>query len=392
MTERLVPRMRPYQHSIFGQMSLLAAETGSVNLGQGFPDVDGPDELKAIAIQAITDGSGNQYPPVHGLLDLRNAVAEHQHRFYGIEIDPVHEVVITTGATEAVAAALLALISDGDEVVVFEPWFDLYASAIALAGGTRVGVPLQRTPSGFRPDADALESAITERTKLLLINTPHNPTGMVLTEDEIDAIADIAERHDLIVIADEVYEHLVFAPSVHRPLAKHPRLADRTITIGSGGKSFSFTGWKVGWAYGPQELISAVRTTRQHMSYTSGGPFQAAMAAGLRLPDAYFEEFRARFAAQRDLLSDGLEELGFSVIPSHGTYFLLTDVGPEGRAHGWDGLEFARELPHLAGVTVIPIQVFYDDPVRGQEYVRWTFCKRPEVLQQALDRLAAASQ
>lgn len=392
MSDRLIPRMRPYQHSIFGQMSLLAAETGSVNLGQGFPDVDGPAALKSVAITSIEDGSGNQYPPVHGLMDLRNAVAEHQHRFYGVEVDPVHGVVITTGASEALSAAMLALVAEGDEVIALEPWFDLYASAIALAGGVRVGVPLRRTDAGFRLDVDALAAAITERTKILLVNTPHNPTGMVLTRSEIDAVAALAVEHDLIVIADEVYEHLVFAPAEHVPLATHPDLADRTISIGSGGKSFSFTGWKVGWASGPEDLISAVRTVRQHMSYTSGGPFQQAIAAGLRLPDAYFDEFRSRFESQRDLLAGGLAELGFEVIPSYGSYFLLTDVGPVGRARGWDGLTLARELPHLAGVTVIPVQVFYDDPNEGAEYVRWTFCKQPAVLQQALDRLAAAGQ
>ena len=382
----LVPRMEPYSTSIFGEMSNLALQVGAINLGQGFPDTDGPEEVKEIACAAIQEGRGNQYPPVHGLPDLRAAIAEHQQRFYGLQIDPDTEVVVTTGASEAIQSSLLAFAEPGDEVVVFEPWFDLYATGIALAGATRVSVPLQ--PPTFRPDIDALRDAITPATRLILLNTPHNPTGVVFTREELQAIADIAIEHDLIVISDEAYEHLWFDTHRHVPIATLPGMAERTVTIGSAGKSFSFTGWKIGWAAGPAPLIRAVRAIRQHLSYVSGGPFQYAIAHALRMPDSYYEGFRLGLQQQRDILTAGLTGLGFTPVASEGTYFLTTDLGPF--ADYADGLAAARELPHRAKVVAIPLQVFCDHPGIGERAMRWAFCKRPEVLREALARLGAA--
>ena len=378
----LVPRMAEHATTIFGEMSRLAGELGAVNLGQGFPDTDGPDLLKDAAIAAIGEGRGNQYPPVHGLPALRTAIAEHQARFYGLSIDADTEVVVGTGASEVIQAALLALVDDGDEVVVLEPWFDIYAAGISLARGRRVPVPL--TGPDLRPDLDALRAAVTDRTRVILLNSPHNPSGIVLTPAELAAVARIAIDADVLVLADEAYEHLWFDDHRHIPIATLPGMRERTITVGSGGKTFSFTGWKVGWATGPADLIAAVRVVRQHLSYVSGGPFQHALAVGLGMPDEYFEHLRADLTVKRDLLSSGLADLGMRVLGTQGTYFVTTDVRPLGYA---DGLEFCRDLPHRAGVVAIPVQAFCQDESVGAPYVRWAFCKRPEVLADALDRL-----
>ena len=381
----LVPRMAEHATSVFAEMSTLAAEVGAVNLGQGFPDTDGPQELKDAAIAAILDGRGNQYPPPHGLPTLREAIAEHQQRFYGLDVDPRVGVVVGTGASEILQSALLALVDEGDEVLVFEPWFDIYAAGISLARGARVGVPM--AGPDLRPDLDALRAAVTPRTRLILLNSPHNPTGIVFTPAELAEVAAIAIDHDLLVLSDEAYEHLWFDDHRHVPIATLPGMWERTVTVGSGGKTFSFTGWKVGWASGPADLIGAVRVVRQHLSYVSGGPFQYAMADGLRLPDSYFRSFRADLAAKRDLLSTGLSDLGMRVLPTQGTYFVTTDVTGLGYV---DGLDFCRDLPRRAGVVAIPHQAFCDDPSIGAPYVRWAFCKRPAVLEDALERLDAA--
>jgi N-succinyldiaminopimelate aminotransferase len=380
----LVPRMAEHATSIFGEMSALAAQTGAINLGQGFPDTDGPEALKAAATAAIRDGRGNQYPPVHGIPALREAIAEHQQRFYGLTVDAGTEVVVTTGASEAIQSALLALVDEGDEVIVFEPWFDIYAAGISLARGRRVGVPL--VGPDLRPDLVALRAAITDRTRLILLNSPHNPSGIVFTPEELAEIARIAIDADLLVLSDEAYEHLWFDHHRHIPISTLPGMWERTVTVGSGGKTFSFTGWKVGWATGPTDLIGAVRVVRQHLSYVSGGPFQWAVADGLALPDEYYEGFRLDLAAKRDLLSEGLSQIGMRVLPTQGTYFVTTDVLSLGFA---DGLEFCRELPQRCGVVAIPVQVFCDDESIGAPYVRWAFCKRQDVLADALGRLAS---
>ena len=375
--------MAEHTTSIFAEMSMLAVEVGAINLGQGFPDTDGPQALKDVACAAIQDGRGNQYPPPHGLPLLREAIAEHQRRFYGLDVDPAGGVVVGTGASEIIQATLMALVDEGDEVVVFEPWFDIYAAGISLARGTRVGVPM--TGPDLRPDLEALRRAITPRTRLILLNSPHNPTGIVFSPDELAEVARIAIDNDVLVLSDEAYEHLWFDAHQHIPIATLPGMWERTITVGSGGKTFSFTGWKVGWASGPLDLIAAVRVVRQHLSYVSGGPFQHAMAAGLALPDEYFADFRADLAGKRDLLGAGLAALGLRVLPAEGTYFITTDVRPLGYV---DGLAFCRDLPGRAGVVAIPHQAFCDDPAIGAPYVRWAFCKRPAVLEEALTRLS----
>jgi N-succinyldiaminopimelate aminotransferase len=376
---QLVPRMVEHSTSIFAEMSNLALQTNSINLGQGFPDTDGPQEMKDTAERCIEEGLGNQYPPPHGLPALRQAIAAHQNRFYGLTIDPVTEVVVTTGASEALQSAIMSL---DDEVIVFEPWFDVYAAAISMARGVRVGVPL--VGPDLRPDLDRLADAITPRTRMILLNSPHNPTGIVFTRAELQAVADLAIKHDLIVLSDEAYEHLWFDAHQHIPISTLPGMFERTVTVGSGGKTFSFTGWKVGWASGPSHLISAVRVVRQHLSYVSGGPFQYAMAEGLALPDQYFTEFRMGMSERRDVLSAGLSELGLRVIPSQGTYFLTTDVTPLGFT---DGLDFCRQIPERAHVVAIPHQAFCDDAKIGAPYVRWAFCKQIPVLGEAVNRL-----
>ena len=373
--------MRPYAPTVFGEMSALANRVGAVNLGQGFPDTDGPVELQELAISAIRDGSGNQYPPAHGLPDLRAAISEHQQRFYNLPYDPADEIVVTTGASEAIAAALLALVGAGDEVVAFEPAFDIYPAQTALAGASFRTVPLG---PGFRPDIAALEAAITPTTRVLLLNSPHNPTGTVLTHDELGAIARVAIAHDLLVISDEVYEHLLFDDTPHVPIATLPGMYERTVSIGSGGKSFSFTGWKVGWACAPRALMAAIRVPRQHLSYVSGGPFQAAIAAGLRLPTDYFHEFALELQGKRDHLISGLRCIGLDPLVPRGTYFVVTDVSPLGTN---DGAEFAWALPERAGVAVIPVSAFCAHRGDADRFVRWTFCKQYDVLDDAIARL-----
>jgi len=370
--------------TIFAEMSALAAATGSVNLGQGFPDTDGPPEIARAAADAIMQGRGNQYPPGPGVPELRQAITAHQQRFYGLDFDPDSEVLVTAGATEAVAAALLALVEPGDEVIAFEPYYDSYAACIAMAGGTRVPVTLR--PPDFRPDLTALRSAITSRTRLILLNSPHNPTGSVFSRAELTEIAELACERDLLVVADEVYEHMVF-DGEHVPIGSLPGMRERTVSISSAGKTFSFTGWKIGWVTASAELVAAVRTVKQFLTYVSGGPFQYAIAEGLRMPDAYFAGIGADLRAKRDLLCAGLAEAGFTVYPPAATYFVSTDIRHLGAG---DAVEFCRDLPHRAGVVAIPSAVFYDDAEAGRTQVRFAFCKQPAVLREALARLAKA--
>jgi N-succinyldiaminopimelate aminotransferase len=372
--------------TIFAEMSALAVATGSVNLGQGFPDTDGPREVAEAAAAAILGGRGNQYPPGNGIPELCQAIAEHQQRFYGLDFDPAGEVLVTAGATEAVAAALLALVEPGDEVIAFEPYYDSYAACVALAGGTRVPVTLR--PPDFRPDLDALRAAVTPRTRLILLNSPHNPTGSVFTRAELTAIAELACERDLLVIADEVYEHMVYVGE-HVPIGSLPGMAERTVSISSAGKTFSFTGWKIGWVTATAELVAAVRAVKQFLTFVSGGPFQYAIAEALRMPDAYFTGIGADLRVKRDLLCAGLADAGFAVYPPAGTYFVTTDIRPLSDA---DGVQFCRDLPRQAGVVAIPSAVLYDDPEAGRTQVRFAFCKRPEVLQDALARLEKWAQ
>ncbi|MEU1537449.1 pyridoxal phosphate-dependent aminotransferase [Actinacidiphila glaucinigra] len=367
--------------TIFAEMSALALRTGAINLGQGFPDTDGPEEVREAAVRALRDGRGNQYPPGPGVPELRQAVAEHQSRFHGLRFDPDTEVLVTAGATEAIAAAMLGLLEPGDEVIAFEPFYDSYAACIAMAGARRVPLTL-RAPS-FRPDLDALRAAVTPRTRLLLLNSPHNPTGMVLTREELTAIAELAVERDLLVVTDEVYEHLTYGVE-HVPLASFPGMRDRTVTISSSGKTFSFTGWKVGWVTAAPALVSAVRAAKQYLTYVSAGPFQYAVAEALRLPDAYYRDFREDLRRKRDLLSAGLEQAGFRVFRPEGTYFVTTDIRPLDEK---DGLAFCRALPERCGVVAVPNVIFYDDAEEGRSLVRFAFCKREDVLRESVERL-----
>jgi N-succinyldiaminopimelate aminotransferase len=368
--------------TIFAEMSARAVATGSINLGQGFPDTDGPREIAQAAAAAIIAGRGNQYPPGPGIPELRDAITAHQQRFYGLSYDPATEVLVTAGATEAIAAALLALVEPGDEVIAFEPYYDSYAASIAMAGGTRVPVTLR--PPHFRPDLDELRAKITKSTRLILLNTPHNPTGAVFSPAELEAIASLAVEHDLLVITDEVYEHLIYA-GTHCPIVAFPGMRERTVSISSAGKTFSFTGWKIGWVTAAPDLIGAVRTTKQFLTYVSGGPFQYAIAQALALPDSYYSGLREDLKAKRDLLAAGLADIGFEVYQPDGTYFITTDIAALGET---DGVEFCRALPDRAGVVAIPSAVFYDDREAGRTQVRFAFCKRQEVLRDALTRLA----
>ncbi len=366
--------------TIFAEMSALAVRTGSVNLGQGFPDESGPAEVVEVAVDAMRAGR-NQYPPGHGSPELLEAVIDHQRRTYGIELD-TPQVVVTTGATEAIAAALLGLVDPGDEVAVLEPFYDSYRAMIQFAGGVRRAVQL-RAPE-FRLDPDDLRAAVTDRTKLLLINSPHNPTGTVLTREELQALADVAIERDLIVVTDEVYEHLTYTGHPHLPLSTLPGMAERTLTISSSGKTFSFTGWKVGWASGPAHLVAAVEGAKNWLSYSSGAPFQPAIAEALRHHASFHENLRAELEAKRDLMCKALAGLGFGVRVPEGTYFITTDIRPLGHT---DGLRFCTEMAQNIGVVAIPAVAFYDDRTEGDPLIRWAFCKRDEILQQGLDRL-----
>ncbi len=372
----LVSRMSSFGTTIFAEMSALAVTTGSVNLGQGFPDTDGPPEILEAAVEAIRSGH-NQYPPGPGIPELRQAIGAHQLRRYGLAYEPGTEVLVTAGATEAIAAALLALVGPGDEVVLFEPYYDSYAACVALAGAQRRTVTIERDGDGWGFDPAALDRAITPRTKVLVLNTPHNPTGAVFGPAELGAIADLAIAHDLIVLSDEVYEHLLFDGRTHTPIATLPGMRERTVTISSAGKTFSVTGWKIGWACAPPTLLSAIRTVKQFLTYVNGAPFQPAVAQVLPLAEKLAPA--GALQAQRDLLCDGLAALGYDVIRPQATYFATVDVGT-------DAVEFCRDLPRRAGVVAIPSSVFYDTRA-GDHYVRFAFCKRPEVLADALQRL-----
>ncbi|HVL84423.1 MAG TPA: pyridoxal phosphate-dependent aminotransferase [Pseudonocardia sp.] len=377
----LVERMRPFTSTIFAEMSALALRTGAINLGQGFPDTDGPASLLADVAANVTGGV-NQYPPGPGVPALREAVAAHQKRFHGLDVDPA-DVLVTSGATEAIASAVLALCEPGDEVVTFQPYYDSYAATVALAGARLRAVPLRPPDFGF--DEAELRAAFTDRTRLVLLNSPHNPTGAVFDRAQLELIGALAAERDAVVVSDEVYEHMVFDGRAHVPMASLPGMAGRTLTISSAGKTFSVTGWKVGWISGPAELVAATKAVKQFLTYVSGAPFQPAIADALALPDAFFADLAAGLQRRRDLLVDGLRAAGFTVYSPAGTYFVLTDVAPLGFT---DGVELCWRLPELVGVAAVPVSVFCVDPELGRTLVRFAFCKREEVLAEAVERLA----
>ncbi len=390
---RTAARLAHVPPTVFSEMSALAARTGALNLGQGFPDVDGPASVIAAA-EAALEGGANQYAPGIGVPALREAIARHQQRHYGLSPDPATEVVVTTGCTEAVAASLLGMVDPGDEVVVLEPYYDSYVAMLEMCGARRVPVQL-RAPAGStttpRPDLDELRAAVTDDTKLILLNTPHNPTGTVLTREELQVVADLAIAHDVVVVTDEVYEHLVFDDALstegHVPIATLPGMWERTLTLSSAGKSWSFTGWKVGWATGPAPLVQALLAAKQWLTFTSGSPLQPAVAHALDHEPDWPRALARDLQSRRDVLCDGLTAAGLTPRVPEGTYFATTDISHLGWA---DGREFCLALPERAGVVAIPTQGFYDDAEAGRQLVRWAFCKVPDVIEEGVRRLAAA--
>jgi N-succinyldiaminopimelate aminotransferase len=369
--------------TVFAEMSALAAATGAINLGQGFPDEDGPAEVLEAARAAISAGH-NQYPPGRGTPELREAIAGHQARFYGIDVDAATEVLVTAGATEAIAATLLALVEAGDEVVTLEPFYDAYGALIGLAQGVHRTVPLHAPD--FQPDHDDLRRAITDRTRVILLNDPHNPTGTVLPRETLELVVELAIAHDAVIVTDEVYEHLLFG-ATHIPVATLPGARERTVTVSSGGKTFRTTGWKIGWLTAPAPLVAAILAVKQFLTYVNGAPFQPAIATGLSLPDEVFKGLAEDLRRKRDILAAGLEAAGFRITLPAAGYFIVADAAPLGFA---DARELCLRLPELAGVVAVPLSAFCREPLAAEHasLVRFAFCKRVDVLEEAARRLA----
>ncbi|NBH07536.1 MULTISPECIES: pyridoxal phosphate-dependent aminotransferase [Amycolatopsis] len=379
----LVPRLRPFTSTIFAEMTALAVKHDAVNLGQGFPDTDGPAGMLDAAKNALFGGA-NQYPPGPGRPELRAAIARHRLR-YGTEYDPDTEILVTAGATEAITATLLALTEPGDEVIVIEPYYDSYAAAVAMAGAERRVVGLVEGEDGrFGLDVDGLRAAVTPRTRAVLVNSPHNPTGTVFTRAELEALAALCVEHDLIAICDEVYEHLVFDDAEHIPLVTLPGMRPRTVSISSAGKTFNCTGWKIGWVCSTPELVAAVKAAKQFITFVSGGPLQPAVAHALDHELPWVDGLRDSLAEKRDRLSAGLADAGFAVRPTAGTYFVCVDVRPLGFT---DAADLAWELPGRVGVAAVPVKVFTDHPEEWKHLLRFAFCKRNEVIDEAITRL-----
>lgn len=384
MNDPLVTRMRDFGTTIFAEMSALAAQTGSINLGQGFPDTDGPEAMLDRAVSAIRGGL-NQYPPGPGLPELRRAVSEHRKEHYGLDYDPEGEILVTVGATEAIAASILALCEPGDEVIAFEPYYDSYAASVALAGAVLRPVTLRPHGGRFTFDPAELRAAAGPRTRMILVNSPHNPTGTVFTRAELEEIALLCRERDLIAVTDEVYEHLTFDGVEHISPATLPGMRERTVAISSAGKTFSATGWKTGWICAPPPLARAVQTVKQFLTFAASAPWQLAVSHGLRHEQEWVASLRADLQSKRDRLTAGLAAAGFEVYRPAGTYFVQADIRPLGFT---DGLALARDLPSLAGVVAVPSQVFYTRPERGRHFVRFAFCKKDEVIDEAVSRLA----
>ena len=378
----IVPRLKPLGTTVFAQYSAIATETGAINLGQGFPDTDGPSWIADAVTRAMAEGRGNQYPASIGVLELRKAVAAHQERWYGLTFDPATEVLISAGATEALTAALIGLVDTDDEVIVFEPFYDSYRAAVVMARGKLVAITMEAPD--YKLDIDALRKTITPRTKVIVVNTPHNPSGAVTSREELQALADVAIEHNLVVISDEVYEHMAF-DSEHVAIATLSGMRERTLTISSAGKLFSYTGWKIGWITGPKALVDAAKSVKQFLTFVVGGPFQYAIAEALDNGDGWLEELRTSLSHSRDYFTTGLKSLGFEVHQPKGTYFATVDVRSKGFA---TADEFCQTIPKKIGLVAIPSHVFYEHPERGASYARFAFCKKDAVLDAALERLA----
>jgi N-succinyldiaminopimelate aminotransferase len=383
-----VARLRPFASTIFAEMTELAVRHNAVNLGQGFPDTDGPAGMLEVARRAIADGL-NQYPPGRGMPVLRRAVADDRARRYGTQYDPDTQVLVTVGATEAISAAMLGLVEPGREVVLIEPYYDSYAASVALAGARRRTARLVADGDGFVLDLDSLRAAITPATRMLVVNSPHNPTGTILDRADLTAIAEIACEHDLLVLTDEVYEHLVYDGAEHISLATLPGMAERTVVVSSAAKTFSVTGWKTGWACGPANLIDGVLAAKQFMTFVAGGPFQPAVAHALNNELGWVAGLRDTLSEKRLRLSVALAETGFAVKASAGGYFVCADITPMGAS---DGLAFCRQLPERIGVAAVPVSVFADDTEAWKRLVRFTFCKRDEILDEGVRRLRAGER
>jgi len=382
-TRKFNPVFSNRPRSIFPTMSALAREADAINLGQGFPDEDGPEEIRELAAEAIIKGP-NQYAPVEGIPELRQAIARDNKRFYGLDIDPETQTLVTSGATEALAAAFFGFLEPGDEAVLLAPFYECYAPQIEATGAMIRFVDL--APPNWRLDADALERSITEKTKLIVINTPHNPLGKVMGRDELEIVAAAARRHDLIVVCDEVYEHLIFDDRPHIPLMTLPDMAERCIRIGSAGKTFSLTGFRIGYVTGPERLVTGVMKAHQHLAYTSPAPLQLAVAHGLDMGDDYYQCFRAEMQEKRDLMAAGLARAGFDVLPCEGTYFITVDIGSVGAD---DDAAFCREITKHAKVAAVPLSAFYhpSQETAPRNFARFCFCKKKDVLEEATRRL-----
>ncbi|MEU7138889.1 pyridoxal phosphate-dependent aminotransferase [Nocardia sp. NPDC046473] len=383
-----VARLRPFASTIFAEMTELAVRFDAVNLGQGFPDTDGPAGMLEVARQAIADGL-NQYPPGRGMPVLRRAIADDRARRYGTHYDPDTQVLVTVGATEAIAAAILGLVEPGSEVVLIEPYYDSYSAAVALAGAQRRTARLVADGDRFVLDLDSLRAAITPATRMLVVNSPHNPTGTVLGRADLQAIAEIACEHDILVLTDEVYEHLVYDGTEHISLATLPGMAERTVVVSSAAKTFSVTGWKTGWACGPAELIDGVLAAKQFLTFVAGGPFQPAVAHALNHELEWVAGLRDTLSDRRLRLAAALADTGFGVKSSPGGYFVCGDITPLGAS---DGLAFCRELPKRLGVAAVPVSVFADDAAAWNHLVRFTFCKRDETLDEGVRRLRSGAR